>query len=96
MWSIAKKFAAAIGIGAGLSILGMAGYAPNAEQPEQVVLTLRVLYALVPSVCNIAAIGIAFAYPISRQVHIDIRQAIERRKAGLPAANPLKPAQTLV
>jgi len=95
LWSIAKKFAAAIGIGAGLSILGMAGYTPKAEQPDQVLMTLRVLYALVPSVCNIAAIAIAFAYPISRWMHIDIRQAIERRKAGRPAANPLKPAQTL-
>ena len=95
LWSISKKFAAAIGIGAGLSILGMAGYTPNAEQPAAVVMTLRVLYALVPSICNIVAIAIAFAYPISGRLHVDIRQAIEQRQAGLPVANPLKPAQTL-
>jgi len=96
LWSICKKFAAAIGIGAGLSILGMAGYTPNAEQPAEVVMTLRVLYALVPSLCNIVAIAIACAYPISSRLHVDIRRAIERRQAGLPVTDPLKPAQTLV
>jgi GPH family glycoside/pentoside/hexuronide:cation symporter len=59
-------------------------------------MTLRVLYALVPSLCNIVAIVIAFAYPISSRMHADIRKAIAQRQAGLPAINPLKPAQTLV
>jgi len=96
LWSIAKKFAAAIGIGAGLSILGMAGYTPNADQPAAVLTTLRVLYALVPSICNMIAIAIAFAYPISGRIHMDIRKAIEKRQAGVPVANPLVPAQILV
>ena len=96
LWSISKKFAAAVGIGAGLSILGMAGYTPNAPQPAEVQMTLRVLYALVPSLCNIVAIVIACAYPISSRIHAEIRRAIARRQAGLPTTNPLKPAQTLV
>jgi GPH family glycoside/pentoside/hexuronide:cation symporter len=95
LWSIAKKFAAAIGIGAGLSILGMAGYTPNAEQPIEVLTTLRVLYALIPSICNMVAIAIAIAYPISGQIHMDIRKAIEQRQAGVAVANPLMPAQML-
>jgi GPH family glycoside/pentoside/hexuronide:cation symporter len=48
LWSISKKFAAAVGIGAGLSILGMVGYTPNVQQSAEVQMTLRVLYALVP------------------------------------------------
>lgn len=95
LWSISKKFAAAVGIGIGLTFLGMAGYTPNTEQPPAVLMTLRVLYALVPSLCNLVAIAIAFAYPISSRIHTDIRNAIARRQAGLPVANPLKPAQTL-
>ncbi len=91
LWSISKKFAAAIGIGAGLTILGLAGYAPNAEQPPEVLFTLRVLYALVPSLCNFAAILIAFAYPISSRIHREIRESIARREQGLPAINPLQP-----
>jgi GPH family glycoside/pentoside/hexuronide:cation symporter len=96
LWSISKKFAAAVGIGAGLAMLGMAGYTPNAEQPAAVQMTLRVLYALVPSLCNVVAIVIALAYPISSRIHADIRRAIAQRQAGLPVSNPLKPAQTLV
>jgi len=84
LWSIAKKLAAAVGVGAGLSILGLAGYIPNAEQPETVLLALRVLYALVPSVCNLVALAIAFAYPISGAAHQRILEATERRKKGNP------------
>ena len=96
LWSISRKFAAAIGVGAGLSILGMAGYTPNVEQSPQVQFTLRTLYALVPSICNIVAIFIALAYPISSGIHKDIRSAIAQRQAGHPVINPLEPAQTLV
>ncbi len=96
LWSISKKFAAAVGIGAGLSILGIVGYTPNVAQSAEVQMTLRVLYALVPSLCNLVAIVIACAYPISNRLHAEIRQAIAQRQAGLPAINPLKPAHKLV
>ncbi len=95
LWSIAKKFAAAVGVGASLSILGLVGYTPNIEQSEQVQLTLRTLYALVPSICNIIAFFIALAYPISSSLHRDIRMAIAQRQKGRPVTNPLNPAQTL-
>ena len=58
-------------------------------------LTLRVLYALVPSLCNIAAFVIALAYPISRSVHKDILAAIDQRRAGQSVADPLNPERTL-
>ena len=95
LWSIAKKLAAALGVGVGLAALGMSGYTPNAEQTEQVQFTLRTLYALVPSICNILAFLIAMYYPISSNVHKDIRDAIALRKNGQAVLNPLNPAQTL-
>ena len=91
LWSIAKKLAAAIGVGTGLSILGWAGYTPNVAQSEQVQLTLRTLYALVPSICNILAFVIALAYPISSRVHKQIRSAIAEHNTGRPVADPLQP-----
>ena len=94
LWSISKKLAAALGVGVGLAALGMSGYTPNVQQTEQVQFTLRAMYALVPSICNILAFVIAMAYPISNQVHEDIREAIALRQNGKPAANPLYPAQT--
>jgi GPH family glycoside/pentoside/hexuronide:cation symporter len=95
LWSISKKLAAALGVGAGLAALGMSGYTPNVEQSEQVQFTLRALYALVPSICNILAFVIAMAYPINSQVHKDIRKAIVMRQNGQPVLNPLNPGQTL-
>jgi GPH family glycoside/pentoside/hexuronide:cation symporter len=95
LWSIAKKFAAAVGVGAGLAILGMVGYTPNVEQSGQVQLTLRTLYALIPSLCNIIAFFIALAYPINSSMHKDIRMAIAQQKKGRPVTDPLKPPQSL-
>jgi GPH family glycoside/pentoside/hexuronide:cation symporter len=95
LWSIAKKMAAAVGVGVGLAVLGAAGYTPNADQTDTVRLTLRILYALVPSVCNLLAIAIAIYYPISGEIHGRIRAAIGRRQAGHAVADPLKPAETI-
>jgi GPH family glycoside/pentoside/hexuronide:cation symporter len=84
-----------VGVGVGLAALGAVGYTPNAQQTESVRLALRVLYALVPSVCNLLAIGIALYYPISGEMHGRIRSAIGRRQAGLVVSDPLKPAETI-
>ncbi len=90
LWSIAKKLAAAVGVGLGLAVLGAVGYTPNIEQSEAVQMALRVLYALVPSLCTLLAVAIARYYPISSQVHGRIRAAIGRRQAGHAVADPLK------
>ena len=96
LWSITKKLAAALGVGVALSILGSVGYTPNVEQSEEVLLTLRLLYALVPSVCNIVALLGALAYPISRKRHEDIRAAIAEKKAGRPVRDPLRHESIIV
>jgi GPH family glycoside/pentoside/hexuronide:cation symporter len=93
LWSIAKKMTAAIGVGVGLAVMGAVGYTPNTPQSESVLMALRVLYALVPSVCNLLAIVITLYYPISGEVHARIRSAIEKKQAGQPVADPLAPVQ---
>jgi GPH family glycoside/pentoside/hexuronide:cation symporter len=90
LWSISKKLAAALGVGTSLAILGMVGYAPGVEQSPRVLLSLRVLYALVPSLCNLAALLIATAYPISAAVHEEIKGAIAERRSGRPAIDPIR------
>jgi glycoside/pentoside/hexuronide:cation symporter, GPH family len=95
LWSVAKKMAAAFGVGVGLALLGVSGYVPNMKQPESVVFSLRMLYALVPCICNAVAIVIAFAYPISGFLHREIRDAISRRNAGEPVFDPLAPGRKI-
>lgn len=95
IWSVTKKLAAALGVGVSLSILGVVGYEPNVEQSSRVVFTLRVLYALVPCLCNALAFFVLLPYPISRQVHEDIRAAVSGRKRGETVVDPLHPEQRL-
>jgi GPH family glycoside/pentoside/hexuronide:cation symporter len=98
LWSIAKKLAAAVGVGLAFSVLGTVGYTPNVAQSEQVTFTLRTLYALVPSVCNLIAIVIAMAYPMDSKTHRALRNAIDNRnQSGLKmnvvaAAKEVSPA----
>ena len=88
-WSIAKKLAAAVGVGAALALLGVSGYVPNIKQTDSVVMTLRVLYALVPCLCNTAGFVIALSYPLNGDIHRQIREAIERRDRGESFVDPL-------
>ncbi|MCG8689186.1 MAG: MFS transporter [Desulfobacterales bacterium] len=78
LWSIAKKMSAALGVGIGLFALGNAGYTPNIVQDESTIMMLRVLYALVPCICNAVSIAIISFYPISEKEHARIRTKIER------------------
>lgn len=94
-WSIAKKLAAALGVGISLSVLAAVGYVPNVEQTEAVKMTLRVLYALVPSLFNLIALIIVLFYPISSSMHERILAAVKERKAGRPVQDPLRPERTL-
>ncbi|MCG8338295.1 MAG: glycoside-pentoside-hexuronide (GPH):cation symporter [Proteobacteria bacterium] len=90
IWSISKKLAAALGVGIALSFLSFSGYEPNVEQSEEVKLVLRTLYALVPSICNLAAMAIAFRYPIDGSGHKAILKAINDHKSGRSVIDPFK------
>lgn len=95
LWSIAKKLAAAVGVGAALAILGWSGYQPNVDQSGTVVFSLRALYAGVPSLCNLIGFIVVLAYPIDGETHRQIRAAIERRKRGEVVTDPLHPERTI-
>jgi GPH family glycoside/pentoside/hexuronide:cation symporter len=82
LWSVAKKLAAAFGVGVGLLLLGTSGYTPNVKQSDSVVMTLRILYALVPCVCNLVALLIALKYPIDQKYHREIRKKIDEGLTG--------------
>ena len=71
-------------------ILGAVGYVPNAAQPEAVVLTLKILYALVPSLFNLLGLWVAWHYPIDKAAHEKILEAVRARRAGERFADPLE------
>jgi hypothetical protein len=69
--------------------LGAVGYTPNIKQSETVLFTLRTLYALVPSVCNVAGILVVLVYPIGDRLHEEIRKAIDQRRNGHAVIDPV-------
>jgi len=95
LWSLAKKLSAALGVGLSLSLLSYAGYTPNVEQSETVRMTLRVLYALIPSLFNLLGLGIALFYPIHSKAHQEILAAIQKRRAGENVQDPLSTKRIL-
>ena len=96
IWSIAKKLAAAVGVGTSLAFLGQAGYEPNTDQSENVLLTLRVLYALIPCLCSIVGLVVALAFPLDATVHQAIREGVARRHKGETVIDPLRPERPIV
>jgi GPH family glycoside/pentoside/hexuronide:cation symporter len=90
VWSVAKKLTAAVAVGLALQWLGWSGYRPGAAQGAETILALRLLYALIPCLCSFAALGFVWAYPISRNRHQAILNAVSQRQAGLPFTDPLR------
>lgn len=90
LWAVSKKLAAAFGVFLAFPILGAVGYVPNATQPEAVVLTLKILYALVPSLFNLLGLWVAWHYPIDKAAHEKILEAVRARRAGERYADPLE------
>jgi GPH family glycoside/pentoside/hexuronide:cation symporter len=91
VWSVVKKASSALGLGLALPLLDFFGYQPGQEQSDQVNLALRVLYCLVPCVCNFAAMAIALAYPLNRERHKAILAGIDQHSLGLSVPDPLRP-----
>jgi len=90
LWAVSEKLAAAFGVFLAFPILGAVGYVPNAAQPEAVVLTLKILYALVPSLFNLLGLWVAWHYPINKAAHEKILAAVRARRAGERYADPLE------
>ena len=80
IWSVARKLAAAAGVGGALALLGQSGYQSGLAQSPEVVERLRWLYALAPCVCNALAFAVAAAYPLSQDRLAEVQRDLERRR----------------
>jgi GPH family glycoside/pentoside/hexuronide:cation symporter len=88
-WAMVPKFVAIPGAALPIAVLAMIGYVPNQEQTPQVLLGIRVLYALVPAAFAAAAFFMARMYPIDEKTHAAIRAGIEAHARGESAIDPL-------
>ncbi|MCU0484864.1 MAG: glycoside-pentoside-hexuronide (GPH):cation symporter [Anaerolineales bacterium] len=71
-----SKFSVALGIAVPSWALNWFGYIPNAAQTEQALFGIRFFYAVLPSIALLACLPILFRYPITRQMHDQLRQEL--------------------
>jgi GPH family glycoside/pentoside/hexuronide:cation symporter len=78
--TLTQKIASAIAVPLVLLLLEFTGYIPNAEmQPASTILGIRIAIGPIPAVLLSAGIIFALRYPLSRERHGEILEAIEQR-----------------
>ena len=86
VWSFIDKAAIGLAVFVGLQGLHIIGYVPNVEQTKVVITGITVLYSLLPAFLNIAAIFIFLKFPLTREVHAEIREQLDARKSDAAVA----------
>jgi len=86
VWSFMDKAAVGLAVFIGLQGLEQIGYQPNVEQTEEVIFGMKFLYCILPAVFHLIAVLIFQKFPITQEVHAEIRAQLEaRRTAGAEA-----------
>jgi MFS family permease len=88
-WSILPKFIAIPSAAIPIAILASKGYVPNAVQSPQVVMAIRIIFALGPATFSTLSFMIARHFPMTERQHREILDGIERHKHGESALDPL-------
>ncbi|WP_406853605.1 MFS transporter [Alsobacter sp. KACC 23698] len=87
-WALATKLALAGAVGVAFPILGAAGFdaALGSGNPPSSLATLAFLYAGLPVLLKLVAIGLVWRFPLDAQAHAQLRRAIEaaRERATPP------------
>lgn len=79
-WGMATKLALALAVGVAFPLLEWAGFDPAAGPPsEPALLTLAVLYSLVPGAFKLGAVALFHGYPITAARQQRIRRLIHAR-----------------
>jgi GPH family glycoside/pentoside/hexuronide:cation symporter len=84
------KFFSIPGQAVPLAVLASVGFVPNQEQTPQVILCIKVIFAVFPPAFYIAALTVMMRYPISEKVHLAIREGIAAHARGEDAMDPIR------
>ena len=88
-WAIIPKFVAIPSAAIPLAILAAIGYVPNQVQTAEVQFALRVMLGLAPAAVSLVAFAIALRFRMTEEVHLKIREGLERHRRGEAAQDPL-------
>jgi glycoside/pentoside/hexuronide:cation symporter, GPH family len=84
LYGLVDKIARVVGTAAVGWLLFFFGYVPNAEQSTHALLGIRLVMGPIPAACILLAVPLLLIYPISRERHAAIAQAV-RDRAARPA-----------
>jgi Na+/melibiose symporter-like transporter len=83
MWAFVDKSAIGFASFIGMGTIGLLGYDGRLEeQSASVWWALKILYSVLPAVCNGAAYFLLKSYPIDQAEHERIRAEIEAKKSA--------------
>jgi len=89
LWGLVPKFIVIPSASLPLALLAWLGYQPNISQSPDVVLAIRIIFALTPAAFSIGAFFIARRFPIDETVHRAILSGIAAHRRGEAAIDPL-------
>lgn len=89
LWSIMQKFVVIPSMSIPLAILASVGYLPNVPQTEEVQFAISAIFGLGPATTASIALVLGLMYPISRKVHQQIWDGIDKLKNGESAIDPI-------
>jgi GPH family glycoside/pentoside/hexuronide:cation symporter len=80
--TLASKVANSIAVPLALAVLDISGYIPNAAiQPQSTLTGIRMVVGPIPALLLVGGIVFAILYPLSRDEHHDVVQALETRRS---------------
>lgn len=80
LWGTASKLSYALAVGIAFPLLDLAGFSATAENGASALTWLAVLYGAPCILFKLAAIWTMRGYPITQEVHADIRKKLEERQ----------------
>jgi Na+/melibiose symporter-like transporter len=80
LWALATKLALALAVGTAFPLLALAGYDPGAGEHSEMGLTvLGLLYAALPVLLKLVAVGLMWDFPVSAGDQAAARARIAER-----------------
>jgi GPH family glycoside/pentoside/hexuronide:cation symporter len=77
VWGFTFKLTSALGIALSGWVLQLAGYVPNVPQSTETLRVIRLFFGPIPLVITLVALPLLIRYPITRQIHAQMRQQLE-------------------
>ena len=82
VWTLVMKVAAALASGAAGVALQILGYVPNQPQSTATILGIKWLYGPIPAVLILVGLVVFSRFPLTREKHREIQQALALRRAA--------------